>query len=63
MRPYLICEDFDPEQLANKVNRQIENGYEPIGGVSVSITDRRNNSYCQAMILNRNQPYLKVKAV
>ena len=53
MKPYLICEKYYPDDLQDEVNRQIENGYEPIGGVSVSVASNQAARYCQAMVLNR----------
>jgi len=45
---YVIVSGSDRKELEKKVNEAIENGYQPIGGVTIDI----HNAYHQAMKKN-----------
>lgn len=48
---YAIIFEGDPQRLVSEVNRHIDMGWEPIGGVCVSKdTGMRPVSFCQAII-------------
>lgn len=43
---YIVVERYDLIDLVAEVNRRIERGFRPLGGISTS----RDNGYMQAMI-------------
>lgn len=49
---YRITEARNVDTLSNQVNRAMESGWIPLGGVAVAITDDNTYgvSYCQALI-------------
>jgi hypothetical protein len=55
---YIVIESVDFRDFTNNVNRMIEEGYKPIGGVSVSIVSNNctiHRKYYQAMLLDTNK--------
>jgi|MDSV01.3.fsa_nt_gb hypothetical protein len=47
---YLVCEWDDNEDLTKCVNRFINKGYQPVGGVFVAYTKTGHKKYFQSLI-------------
>ena len=55
---YIIVEENKPQKFVEEVNENIGKGFVPIGGVSVSDTDRVTY-YVQALVLDENKAIKK----
>lgn len=53
MIPYILITAADANSLVDAVNQQIARGYQPIGGVAISVDPNQYNTvvYAQAMLL------------
>lgn len=49
VKDYLIIENTDPTELSSRVMRALDDGYELVGGVSMSIIDG-SYFYMQALV-------------
>lgn len=47
---YALIQAIEIDELENRVNDEIKNGYEPLGGISTSTLKNGEIYYCQAMI-------------
>ena len=47
---YLVIRSYFFHTFSDYVNQRIEEGWQPIGGVSVTLLDDNEKMYCQAMI-------------
>lgn len=47
---YQIIDNSNPQWLADAVNRWLAEGWKPLGGVSMTITEYNNTKYAQAIV-------------
>ncbi len=47
---YIILEDFEISRLQQKVNNQIQKGYQPVGGIATAAQKDGFIEYIQGMI-------------